>query len=66
MKKLASQKGVVVGGKYCQLELGRKPEPGNGWLIIDVNQNYFSWNKNAVHELNLPQQRWNVKDLARV
>ena len=29
VKKLASQKGVVVGGKYCQLELGKKPEPGN-------------------------------------
>ena len=32
----------------------------------DVDQIYFSWNKNTVHELNLPQQRWNVKDLARV
>ena len=29
MKKLASQKGVVVGGKYCQLELGSRPDPGN-------------------------------------
>ena len=29
VKKLASQKGVVVGGKYCQLELGSRPDPGN-------------------------------------
>ena len=33
VKKLASQKGVVVGEKYCQLELGKKPPAGIGLLL---------------------------------
>ena len=33
VKKLASQKGVVVGEKYCQLELGKKPPAGISLLF---------------------------------